>query len=216
MRAWPCLALAMASGCTAEPTSSLNALMLVFGSETTLQVAVMIEDVNTADDVTDGDRFTAKFRDAEVVLAFTSGQWQGTFDLDRPPVADETVEVALARDGEDDAPSSTVTVPPVFELEAVPLFISRSKPVTLAWSPASDDTMTWSVYSICANGHGEIAPGATSLTLVESDWAANDRTICASDLSLERVREGQIDPHLSKRSRIDFRWQQSIPFASTP
>lgn len=208
------LVLLSVAGC-AEPTSSLDAYLAASASDTALQIDAVIFGINVESDISDGERFTARFRGKELVLGYAQGGWRGTFDLDSPPVADEEIVISFERDGDDDAPSSTATVAPAFVLDPVPLFISRSKDVTLAWSPASDDRMKWNVDSYCASGGGEIAPGATSLTLAEADWTSYDGATCTADLLIQRVRTGQIDPHFSDKSTIMFRWQQHVPFAST-
>lgn len=212
MRSARWLLLAAVVGCgTQEPTSSLVTSMFVWGGDRTLRIDTIL-----SNDL-DAGSFTATFRGESQVMAGKNDGFRATFELASPLVADERIEIALDRGGDGDAPSSSVTIPPAFTLEPVPLFISRTEPATLAWAPASAEPMTWSVDSTCARGRADIPPGAVTTTIAAGDWSYRemDRT-CTAELVVRRMRTGTIDPAFREGSLIQFIWSQEIPFASTP
>ncbi|NVB78537.1 MAG: hypothetical protein HOV81_09105 [Kofleriaceae bacterium] len=214
-----------AAGCSGQPTSTLEPWIAVSGDETSLRVLAIVDpadnvDITHPDDIEVGDaRFTVTFRGADIDLRRMSNHtWSGEVPLDTSPIEDEPVTVAFLRDDGDDAPASTVRIPTVFTVDELPLFVSRSQPLTVTWSPASEERMHWEVNDFCGGGSGAIEPGLTTVTIQATEWHGSsdeDEGTCTANFNLVRSRTGQLDPAFGSGT-IFFDWQRRIPIALTP
>ena len=119
------------------------------------------------------------------------------------------------------APNSVATLPPAFTLAAPPATTSRAAGLTLTWSPATSDTMSWSALGDCIDpASGSITPGTATLTIpggtfkkkVGQQIADN----CAVKLDVTRSTVGTLDPHYGKGGSVSGEQLREIGFTSTP
>jgi hypothetical protein len=202
-------------GC--EPaTTSLGAHFSVIDTETAVSLNAVFE-VDGSYSTVDDARITATFGGNEV--AVEPAQPFGYFarvELPTPIAADEPFTFSLVRDGEADAPASTINALALV-VDPVPLFLSRSSDVVVSWSPASETSIDWRVDGVCAFGRGTIAPGATTLTIAASSLETRDpfTSTCTAELSLTGRREAPVDPAFASGT-ISYTRTFKTEFASTP
>jgi hypothetical protein len=217
-----CAASLFVTGCQLA-TSDVDAELRVDLLDGKLRALAYLHDSNDFAEVIDDAHVVATFRGRDIDLRydgagffFDQGSYEALIDLDEPLVTDEPFTFAVSRDGETDAPSSTVTVPPLPDLAPLPLFISRAKPLTVSWSTITDDVMTWKLDSFCAEGSGEIPPGVGSLTIpaMPTRVPGLERT-CTASLTIDRKRVAAVDPAFAGGS-VRFYREIVIEFASTP
>lgn len=209
------LAAWLAGGCELA-TSELMANYSLSLDGARLHVAGYFADAAEDDSVDLGDdRVVVTFRGREYRLEGGKLGYETWIDLDAPLVADEPVSLALLRDGEADA-RSTIELPPLLQVDPVPLFVERSEPLTLTWSPITDDEMYWymDLFS-CVRGSGEIPPGTGTLTIPAGTLAGHHSGACTANLTLRRVRIRPVDPVFAEGS-IYFVDESTLQFASTP
>jgi hypothetical protein len=144
----------------------------------------------------------------------TNGFYSAFFDLDGPVAADEPVTFVV------DGVTMTVTAPTPLVVTA-PLFVSRTNDATLTWTTPSAEAMPWYVYnSACVDGHGDIPPNATSVTLGAADWMAPSPQFpavgtCTTVIRILRRHTGALDPAFAGGA-IDFDELVDVSFASSP
>lgn len=130
-------------------------------------------------------------------------------------------EIAFLRGDEDEnAPSSTVSLPSPFDLSVESTEVSRATDaVEFAWTPPGSGNVDWGVEGECIiredgntpdDGAGSIAAGA-----IETFQSDVDES-CTVDLTVTRSEAGAIDPAFTEGGSIVARQVRSASFTSTP
>lgn len=121
-----------------------------------------------------------------------------------------TVLLARARPDQPDAPGNTGTLPPPFELRDLGgADISQAQDVVLSWAPAGGtDRMALDIRGRCVEDRtiwidGDPGRYILSRATLEPEHIPS---ACLVTLTLRRVRNGAVDPHLNPGSR--FRLEQ--------
>ena len=137
---------------------------------------------------------------------------------------DALVRVALERADAEDAPDSRVTLPAPFELTAPPAGVTYSRasePIIVRWAPSGeDDEIHVNVTGPCIDLHapsvsgdlGQLAIPAS--TLIWSDYAAD--VTCTADITVARVRHGQLDPAYGEGGQIVAEQVRQVSFVTIP
>jgi hypothetical protein len=203
-------------GCEPAATSSIAAHFSVIDTETALSLRADFVVDDSSANLGDDARVTATFQGNEITVEPTPFGYFTRVEVPTPIADAEPFTFGLFRDGEPDAPASTITALGLV-VDAVPLFLSRSSDVVVSWSPASETSIDWLVDGVCAFGHGTIAPGATTLTIAASSLETRDpfTSTCTAELSLTRRREAPVDPAFAS-GEITYTRTFKTEFASTP
>ncbi len=143
---------------------------------------------------------------------------QATFQGD---TAGGTYQVNFRRTVDAGAPSSVATLPPAFTLAAPPTTMSRAAALTVTWSPATSDTMSWTANGDCIDpASGSITPGTASLTIdagtLKKKQGQQIADTCAVKLDVTRSQIGTLDPHYGKGGSVSGEQLREVGFTSTP
>ena len=119
------------------------------------------------------------------------------------------------------APNSVAVLPPAFTLEPPPATASRAAGLTLTWSPATSDTMSWSALGDCIDPASNTIPaGTTSLTIpggtFKKKLGQQIADTCAVKVDVTRSTVGTLDPHYGKGGSVSGEQLREIGFTSTP
>ncbi|HEY3802322.1 MAG TPA: hypothetical protein VGL61_06930 [Kofleriaceae bacterium] len=145
-------------------------------------------------------------------------QYGATFDN----AADgDTFSVELQRTVDDGAPSSTMTLPPSFDLDQVPATASRATDLSLSWSPTSSEPMSWQVTGPCiATADGAVSGGDTGAITIPAasiQLASGEMmTSCEATVTISRTLAGTIDSHFGEGGNADGAQVRSATFTTTP
>lgn len=163
----------------------------------------------------DDARVTLTFRGRNVVARKTTFSAWAEVELDAPISADEPLSISVAR--QDDTPIvSAIALPEQLAVDPVPLFISRSRELTLAWQPITDDPMYWEVEGFCVNGRGEIPSGVGEVTIPADAIVLHETPkTCTGNLVIARYRQITVDNAFAS-SHVSYVDKFSTEFASTP
>jgi hypothetical protein len=143
-------------------------------------------------------------------------------DPAQPPDG-QSITVALHGDGND--ASASFTMPDSFTVEptSVPTSVSRAMPITVRWSPVSDDTMMFSVIAADTDnsscGGFTLPDPSTSTDTGAYTFSSNTISaegICMLELDVWRVRYGTAPSEFHSGGEILGYQTRRIVFASTP
>jgi hypothetical protein len=131
-------------------------------------------------------------------------------------------EVELQRSVDRGAPSSIVTLPPRFTLDAVAT-TSRAAPLTMTWAPsAGTDPMRWQAAGSCIESAGGMIaggdPGAVTIpgSTLRKQMGAQIADSCQVTLTVSRARDGDLDLNYGKGGDISGVQVRSRTFTSMP
>ena len=209
------LLAALLAGCTSSPSpTGLQPQILLNSFDAQLRVNIGLQ-TRTPIDV------SASYR-GQTIVDMTSTEGVGNanasgalllFDLDHPIAGEEPVTIEI------DGIRLLITAPPPFDSVQVPPSISRSRPGSIGWATTSSDAMRWLGDGTCANGSGDIAPGAASVTIA---MTGDDPTAsCPTTVRLYRDRTGTLDRAFEDSAGDEsgyLEWEQvyDASFTSTP
>lgn len=163
----------------------------------------------------DDARVTLAFRGRNVVAPITAFYAWAELELDAPISADEPLSITVAR--QDETPIvSEIALPEQLAVDPVPLFISRSRELTLAWQPITDDPMYWEVEGYCVNGRGEIPSGVGEVTIPADAIVIHETPkTCTGKFVIARYRQITVENAFAN-SDVYYVDRISTEFASTP
>jgi hypothetical protein len=173
-------------------------------------------------DLTGGDQLIvhhgaqAKVMSETIILNIVSHT--ATFPVD---AEDALFDVELRREVDAGAPSSTVTLPAAFTLGGVPASVSRNVAFGVNWTGVSTDRMRWSADGACIEAaSGTIAGDPGSVTMPAGTFrkraGTNIDDSCEVKVTVEREREGELDPAFGEGGTITGVQRRSVMFTSTP
>lgn len=156
---------------------------------------------NTFVELAGGDELRVQAGDETAVLAgqrfWEAHSYRAELPLD---LEDTEYTVTLERTIDTSAPASTVTMPAPFDLAGPGGTASRSTdPVTVTWEPAADgDAVIVEVESDCTVHKSFAVQGDPGTFTVEpgdlTAWDSMADRTCAAEISVLRVRVGELDP----------------------
>jgi hypothetical protein len=144
-------------------------------------------------------------------------EYSASFD----DVADgDSFSVELQRTVDAGAPSSTMTLPPSFDLDPVAETASRATDLAVSWSPTSSELMGWQVSGACLEttegsfagdtGAGTIPAGMIQLAQGETT------TSCQATVAISRTLAGALDAHFGDGGGADGMQVRTATFTTTP
>jgi hypothetical protein len=197
---------------TGTGTTTVSAQLLV-GNPTDLNFV----------DLGGSDRLVASFEGEDKVMTesivLNIVTHTATFTSD---AGDDEFVVDFQREIDDGAPSSLVTLPPGFTLDAPPAQQSRAQAMTLTWTPVSaNDQMRWSLTGDCIELAGAVVANDTGTVGIATGAIVkragpNIPDSCPVTLTMHRTRDGRIDTHYGKGGAVTGEQTRSVTFTSTP
>lgn len=206
--------LPLLAACTASSDLTEHVSIQDLGGQLDVIVGFTIGEFGD-EGVHDVDSVVATFRGDDHDLPCNGHVCSNTIDIASPLMPDEPIAVTVHRGG--DTLVSMINIPPRIEIQPAPLFVSRAQELTVTWSPATADNMTWSFDSECVDQEqGTIAPGLTTLTIPAGLLHTTDlRTVCTSSVTLARYREVPAADGFAGGD-VGFLTTAVTSFASTP
>jgi hypothetical protein len=225
------------AGCTSVKSSDLktdgmSAYLRVIGDGTgqTTASAAFNVDNNPTDyvDLSSGDTAVAQAGGQTQTMSRVDDlgaiSYQATFSgLDAEGTQ---YTIALNRTTDVSAPDSTVTMPHPFNITAPTTsgtFSRTMSDIQVTYdNSGSSDQMSWSANGTCINGQpsGTISPDTGTFTIPKGTITPADASqamaTCQVQLSVTRVRQGQIDPHYGSGGNIAAEAMRTVTFNSTP
>lgn len=174
---------------------------------------------NTYLDLVGDDRLEASVGDTTKRLDGRSDQtYRASFPVD---AEDTEFEIAFRRGEEDEnAPSSTVTLPAPFELEVGASVASRTDDaVEFSWAPLATGGMAWEYEGGCVIRDDGTTPddGEHTLAAGQIETFESDKMVsCPVDLTLVRSRKGSLDAAFTEGGEITAEQVRTVSFTSTP
>ena len=150
-------------------------------------------------------RIAVRVRDEEIGLAkaYVESSYEATRIIDPPLAGDEEVVVIIdQRDGE--YIELSATAPPSFTVSP-PTDAHASQPITVMWSPTSNDPMGWRGTCLDEEDNGPIPANTGSITF-PTGIVARDR--CSAQMTFSRSRTSR--PH-SELSSAELTLSQAFP-----
>jgi hypothetical protein len=153
----------------------------------------------------------------EKLQLLTIVEYSASFD----DVADgDSFSVELQRTVDAGAPSSTMTLPPSFDLDPVAATVSRTSDLAMSWSPTSSEPIAWEVSGSCLNTvDGSFAPDTGSGTIPAAmiQLAQGQMvTSCQATVSISRTLAGSLDAHFGEGGDAAGVQIRSATFTTTP
>ncbi len=177
-------------------------------------------------DLTGGDELHAIHDTSDKVMSETIilnvVSHAATFQSD---AEDDEFIVDFQRDVDDGAPSSVVTLPAPFEIDAIGSDAPRSDDMPLTWTPSGLDPMDWIASGDCidtASGTVGTDTGGTAVpagTLVKREPQQGGQPIpdsCTVTLTMTRQRIGELDTAFGEGGQIVGEQVRTITFTSVP
>lgn len=136
---------------------------------------------------------------------------------------DKAIEIAFTRATDEDAPSSTLSMPAPFAFTAPAgghAFVGSTDALEIAWdNSGKDDPLTVTFKGYCIEGYSKtledngtyVLPAGT-LVSAEPD----EPTACDLDITLERSRAGQVDPAFDSEGSARGIVQRKVTVSFTP
>jgi hypothetical protein len=229
---WIAVAAATTLACSEEDvnssairTSGINATFELVGNGTSTEVTVVLKVGG------DGSRATVIDLDGDDEMVVTSGDETRTMSGKNGDYSvtmsgsddDQAFTMAFNRGPEDDgAPSTTATLPAGFTLAGIDSGeeISRAGAAEVTWDPSgTGDDMTWSLDGDCLwEQSGTMGDtGSMDITASNYDVQLNEEdTTCEATLTIDRLRDGSLDPHFGEGGDVVAIQRRSITFQSAP
>lgn len=172
-------------------------------------------------ELAEGDTLIASSGGTDRTMSRTSlfgATWyQADFSGD---AADTAFNIALQRTADTSAPSSTVTLPPPFTVAAASTEASRSGGLLrVTWQPTgTGNGPRLSASGSCIESLSEIALDDTGVVDLPPFRARQDEnnTTCPVTITLERRREGSVDPAYGKGGAFVAKVSRKLTVSSTP
>lgn len=178
---------------TGDGTSIVSAKLKSGGPNSNTYVELEGNDVLTA--TANGE--TKTMEDEYLVDADQNfHRYVASFDTE---AADTSFVVSFAREIDDGAPQSTITLPAPFEVDEPASSFQRSTAATIAWSPSgTSDHMRLTASGTCIYSYSiDISGDPGTYTLEGGTLEAVDddeQQSCKVTYTLDRWREGSVDP----------------------
>jgi hypothetical protein len=173
----------------------------------------------TSIELVDGDRLVASssgsslaMQETEILNAYG---YDAIFDSDG---AGQSFQIALMRDSDASAPSSSVTLPAPFTV-TVPTTFARSAPLTVTWtSSGSADEMRFRFVGACVDAElGPVADtGQATFPAGAVTAKAGGPASCMLSLEASRSRSGSLDPAYGQGGAITATQQRTVTLTATP
>ena len=203
----------VASGCSGVSsekvkTADLDATVLLTGDGDGIKVSVtLLQNFHTSVDLADGDDLVASSGDESITLSGSGGHYYGRLEVAPDPGTEVTV--GLERATEDDAPSSTATLPETVEVLSPPArasFSSEDELTFIVDDAPGDLHVTWT--GTCVQTGDDIGRQVTisgSTIVLPSDAVerlATDTKPCTVVFDVTRDRRGSLDSAFDKGSIV--------------
>jgi hypothetical protein len=176
-------------------------------------------------DLVAGDQLLAhhgdEFKTMTEIIILNIVSHTATFQGD---AEDEEFEIEFRRRVDPGAPSSLVSLPAPFTLGNVPASVSRNVDFGVNWTGSSSgatDRMRWSASGSCIeSASGVIAGDPGSVTMPAGTFrklsGQNVADSCQVTVTVDREREGDVDPAFGEGGTATGLQRRSLTFTSTP
>lgn len=196
------------SGVSSEKviTGDLDATILLTGDGDGIKVSVtLLQNFHTTVDLADGDDLVATSGDESITLSGSGGHYYGRLEVAPDPGTEVTV--GLDRATEDDAPSSTASLPEAVEVLSPPArasFYAEDELTFIVDDAPGDLLVTWT--GTCVQTGDDLGRQVTvsgSRIVLPSDAVerlATDTKPCTVVFDVTRDRQGSLDSAFDKGS----------------